>query len=670
MGFLDFFKKAKKGNSPAYLYNGTYGSPKWSTQKDEEYVRYAYNRIVWVYSCVSTIAGNVSSVPWELWRIGKGQNTEDKQIFDHPILKMLNGSVNPNLTSKDFFDMWATYLATQGKFYATFNNTAIPTQLFPLYSHNVKPIPNRDRFIEGFEYRVSNEVKVYKDNMVMWSKFNDVLDFYEGLSPIRAMARTIDTENEAVDWNKSQLQNQAVPPGAIQVQNPSPEMSNQLRTEWKKRYSGPNNARIPLILNSEKANYVPFGLDPVDMDFINQRKLSRIEICSGFGVPSQVVGDPEGQTYANYEEADKSLWKNTLIPKYLEHMKEVLNLNIAMKYADNLEIRYNLDNVASLQDDISEVSKRARENFKSGLITKNEARFEIGFDDVEDGEKFIYDIMGSIETEDEEKEPNEEEKAKKKIQKAINLLNEKQKEDFWNNIESRRNKYEKAVKKQFEKAFDEERKLIVKQPKKYQDIIKKLSKNKQNILNASYQLVIKEFGTLSYNKIDKALKEDDVFILNQFIMEYIKLVTARKVVMINETTEKEIKGVVQLAEREGLSVPEMSKLIDRLYLDQIIPNRSTVIARTEVVSASNFGSLQGAKQAGDDLGVEVKKIWIRTFDDRVRDTHAEAGNHAPINLDAKFNVGGAELEFPGDFKGPAKEVIQCRCTVGYVREGE
>lgn len=665
MGFFDRFKRTKNTDYPAWLDNSTYGTPKWSTQKDEDYLRHAYNRVVWVYSCVSIIAGNVSSVPWELWRVGKGRNTEDRQIFDHPILNLINGRVNPNMSSKDFFDLWATYLATQGKFYATMNNHIIPTQLYPLYGHKVKPIPSRDKFIQGFEYQISSETKIYKDKEVLWSKFNDPLDFYEGMSPIRAMARTIDTENEAVDWNKAQLQNQAVPPGAIQVQNPSPEMQNKLRTEWIKRYSGAKNARVPLVLNAEKANYVPFGLDPVDMDFINSRQLNRVEICSGFGIPSQVVGDPQGQTYANYEEADKAMWKNTLIPKYLEPIKADLNLYIAQKYNENLEIRYCLDDIASLQEDINEVSKRARENFKAGLIKQNEGRREIGFEDDANGDKYVYEIMGSIDTE-EEKEPKEDEKSVKK--KAINLLEEKQKEMYWKAIEDDREKYEKGTIKQFEKAFDEERKLVVKaveNEKDYEKVIDSLATDKQNILKAMYTLAIADFGEQTYNKIAKTQKAEKKFKLSDFIKNWIAKITGERIVLINDTTKNQVKERIKLAVDEGLSIQQTAKTIDDLYLEQIIPNRSTVIARTEVVSASNFGSLQGATQAQDDFDIELKKAWLSTFDDRVRDIHAAAGNHKPIPLNEKFNVGGEKLSMPGDPAGSAGNVINCRCSIIY-----
>lgn len=664
MGFLDFFKKAKT-DYPTWLNASTYGNPKWSTQKDEDYLRHAYNRVVWVYACVSTIAGNVSSVPWELWRIGKGRNTDDRQVFDHPILDLINNRVSPQMSSKDFFDLWATYLATQGKFYATMNNPVIPTQLYPLYGHKVKPIPSKEKFVSGFEYQTSNDTTTYRDKDVIWSKFNDPLDFYEGMSPIRALARTIDTENEAVDWNKSQLQNQAVPPGAIQVQNPSPEMQNRLRTEWIKRYGGAKNARVPLVLNAEKASYVPFGLSSVDMDFIDQRKLNRIEICSAFGIPSQVVGDPEGQTYANYEEADKAMWKNTLIPKYLESIRADLDLYIAKKYNENLEIRYCLDDVASLQEDINDRSKRARENFKAGIIKKNEARTEIGFEeDTEgNGDKYVYEIMGSIDTE-EGKEPKEDAKSVKK--KAMNLIDEAEKEMHWKSVEEDRAKIEEGAIKQFEKAFEIERKAVVDDVENYEKIIDGLAEDKIKRLTAIYNVSIQMFGEQSYNKIKKAQKKESLFNrLSTTIKDWIKFVTAERITMINDTTKDKIKQRIKLGIDEGLSIDDIAGTIDELYLTQIIPNRSVTIARTEVVSSSNYGSLQGAMQAEDDFEIELKKIWIRTFDDRVRDTHATAGGHKPIALDKKFSVGDDKLLMPGDPNGSAKETIRCRCTVGY-----
>ena len=51
MGLFDFFTKRKKQTDyPTWLDNGMYGTPKWASNKDEQYVRYGYNQIGWIYA--------------------------------------------------------------------------------------------------------------------------------------------------------------------------------------------------------------------------------------------------------------------------------------------------------------------------------------------------------------------------------------------------------------------------------------------------------------------------------------------------------------------------------------------------------------------------------------------------------------------------------------------
>ena len=374
MGVFDFLKKDKW----RYVMSGNFNKPVWTTQKDKQFITEGYNRIVWVYACVSAISGAVSSVPWLLYR--KGRNGRLIEINDHPILTMLNSKANNYMSGKDFLDYWATYLAIEGKFYAEYSNPNAPSAIYPLYPHYMYPIPHRTEFIGGYEYRL-DEAIYYKPNEILWSKFNDPLDVYQGQSPIRALSRTIDTENEAVDWNKTTLQNAGVPAGVFQVENPSPELQAKLAEEWKKRYAGGGNARTPLILNSSKASYLPLGLSPVDMDFLNQRKVNRTEICAAFGVPSQIVGDPEGQTYSNYGEAQKAFWENTVISKYLDHMREKLQSDLLPRYADNLELRYDLSAIGALKENEDKKAERMINLFKSGLIKRNEGRFALDYED-------------------------------------------------------------------------------------------------------------------------------------------------------------------------------------------------------------------------------------------------------------------------------------------------
>jgi len=395
LGILDVFKRKGITRLPDYTPgNGQFhknANPIWSTSKDEDYIKEAYNQIAWVYACVSILSGCVTSVDWCLYR--KQRNGKMIEIEEHPILKIVNYQANPHYSSRDFFDLWTTYLALEGKFFAVLNNSVLPTELNWIYPHKTKPIPDVNTFVSGFEY----DKITYKPENIMWSRFHDPLDAYQGLSPIKAVARTIDSENEAIKWNKNTLENSAVPPGAIQVENPSPELMANLKTEWIKRYAGSNNARVPLILNSQKARYVNFGMNPVDMDFMQQRKLNRTEICAVFGVPSQAVNDPQSTIYANSNDVARNIWKNTIIPKYLTLMRSTLNKDIVAKYGDNLYLNYNLDDVDALHESRDSVADRHIRLFMADLISKNEAREALGYGNV-GKDVFHNDLTSTVET--------------------------------------------------------------------------------------------------------------------------------------------------------------------------------------------------------------------------------------------------------------------------------
>jgi len=788
MGLLDMFIKQKW----QYVQKANLGMPIWSTQRDKQFVTEAYNRIVWVYSCISAISNAVSSVPWLLYRKGRGGRLIE--IDEHPILKILNVQANPYMSSKDFIDYWVTYLATEGKFYGEYINPNLPTEIYPLYAHYMYPIPDARQFISGYEYRMDDVIR-YKPEEIIWSKFNDPLDIYQGMSPIRSLARTIDTENEAVDWNKSTLQNAGIPAGVFQITNPTPELSERLGEEWNKRYGGGKNSRKPLILNTDKANYLPIGLSPIDMDFLNQRKLNRIEICSAFGVPSQIVGDPEGQTYSNYAEAQKAFWENTVITKYLEHIKDKLAQDLLSRYADNLELRYDLSGVQALKENEEIKANRVMNLFKSGLITRNEARYQLDYEDINNDEEFYFDIVQSINNEQkqmkqtdfpkqgEDKEvslrnsqfplfpiefaekirleyPNiwskggniqgndtyrvlkrilDENKTideltendkeiirmreawsarhfkdyqlpgvvaqikwlmigerglqhmkdviNEEISKKKNLnFNKQEDELIFKNAESQRNKFYKSVEKKVKERFAEELIVIQKLLRKTKeedllqmvDLAIKQDKIKwENLMTSIYVSVMTDFGQMSFSKVSKIKQTNEFNVFDEAITNFIVRTVANEVRLINDTTKREIKNVITDSLALGLPIgrfdinkpieeqpSNIAVAIGQLYLEQIIPNRSETIARTEVISASNAGSLYGAKQAG----IDIKKRWIATPDDDIRETHSILLGSEAIEMDELFVVGNSLGQFPADPNLSADERINCRCTIAYVRK--
>jgi len=74
-----------------------------------------------------------------------------------------------------------------------------------------------------------------------------------------------------------------------------------------------------------------------------------------------------------------------------------------------------------------------------------------------------------------------------------------------------------------------------------------------------------------------------------------------------------------------------------------------------------------AMQKMQEKGVEAKRMWVATLDDRTRDTHRELDGQME-DKDGYFHIRGLKAQAPGMF-GVASEDINCRCTTIFVFEG-
>lgn len=116
----------------------------------------------------------------------------------------------------------------------------------------------------------------------------------------------------------------------------------------------------------------------------------------------------------------------------------------------------------------------------------------------------------------------------------------------------------------------------------------------------------------------------------------------------------------------GESIPDLATRVRGVLTvsgSEYWPGRAVTVARTETIGAVNagayFGAVRDAAERGDPAPF---KAWLSTADARTRPTHVEADGQRTL-LTSPFIVGGAQLLFPGDPRGPAQEVTRCRCTL-------
>lgn len=128
---------------------------------------------------------------------------------------------------------------------------------------------------------------------------------------------------------------------------------------------------------------------------------------------------------------------------------------------------------------------------------------------------------------------------------------------------------------------------------------------------------------------------------------------------INKTSKDIIERIVSNGLREGQGIPDIARSIEQSVAG-IFTNRAKLIARTEMVKATNTAAMQSA--ATSDFMYEKK--WVPATDNRTREDHLIMINKPYIPFEQPFIVGGYEMDRPGDgTTAPASQICNCRCKV-------
>lgn len=120
-------------------------------------------------------------------------------------------------------------------------------------------------------------------------------------------------------------------------------------------------------------------------------------------------------------------------------------------------------------------------------------------------------------------------------------------------------------------------------------------------------------------------------------------------------TNQVTQGIIQ-----GESIPDIAKRLSKVTGSQNMKSMM-MHARTSVTNAQNAGRIQSYKNA-QNLGINVKKEWLATLDNRTRDQHGRLDGQK-VDVDKPFVVDGFEIQYPGDPTAEPALVYNCRCTL-------
>lgn len=338
-----------------------------------------YEKIVWVFRCINIIASNIASLPIVVNQYdAKGNKTDishlpEFQILQHP---------NPWQTKYDFWMESISRLELQGELFweLGYNGGRVPRQMFADWrSEEVDIKADPDKFITEFLRIVNGKVFHFPAEQIFYIKYFNPQTTLRGMSPLRAARDTLTLELNALTYNKSFFKSGMKMSGIINVPNDRPrdEEIERARDKFAQLYGGVDKAHQVGFLWGG-ATFTPLNtMTMQEAEFSGLRKMNREEIAALYGVPLEILGVGKS-TYANWQEARRSFWQETLLAKLLKIyslLNEFLLPRLTVK--PNVIIEPDLDGVEALQEDRTEMARRFFEGWGRGAVTPNEIRTQV-----------------------------------------------------------------------------------------------------------------------------------------------------------------------------------------------------------------------------------------------------------------------------------------------------
>ncbi len=258
-----------------------------------------------------------------------------------------------------------------------------PVELFALRPERISIVAGPDGWPTAYEYKLAATtitIPVEDDNgwpNIIHVKSMHPTDDHYGAGSLAAAEQAIAVHNAASRWNQSLLDNAARPSGALVYDADdgsglTTDQFDRLKTELSQAFAGNGNAGRPMLLDGG-LKWQSMALSPADMDFATLKSAAARDIALAFGVPPMLLGLPGDNTYSNYREANRALWRLTLLPladKLCRAIAEGLD-----PWFSDASMSVDLDRVTALSEDRERLWKQVSE---ASFLSDPEKRSMLG----------------------------------------------------------------------------------------------------------------------------------------------------------------------------------------------------------------------------------------------------------------------------------------------------
>jgi len=294
-----------------------------------------FEQSVWVYTAISALAQTVSAIPF---RISRGDRSGENLMTAGPVAELFNRP-HVYLNRFRFWEFIVTWYCLRGEAFIVAldkSGSVLPIRNGAFQSPNQKSqianllVLSPDQFchvVEGSElvgWRFLGDpsghsaplppMDLMPDEVIHDFLPNPYL-FWRGMSPLSVALLAAQTDYASAQFMKGLMLNNADTGLIVRTdQQLSPEQRETLLASLRQRKSGAGAADRPLVL-SDGAEVVQPSLSSADLQFMDNRKMNRQEICAAFfRMPQSLIGFTEDANRAVAEQERRNFIENSITP--------------------------------------------------------------------------------------------------------------------------------------------------------------------------------------------------------------------------------------------------------------------------------------------------------------------------------------------------------------------
>lgn len=557
-----------------------------------------------------------------------GYEEEGRFIPDHshPISALLR-QPNQDMGMVEFLQFAITYNPIGGNCYIWKQRSASGkvVALYPFSDLQVTPIAGRNTsegFVRHYEFDPGdgNVTIIPKEDMIHWKWMVDPEYPYKGIGAIALSAREVDKDNEATAYIFALLKNNAVPPLVVNLEEDDDSSQEEIDAMGRKWIQKHSKGQPAFISAGMKVTQLGYDLNKLASDTLSD--LPETRIAANFHVPPSVAGLNVGVKRSDYGDtaARKAFTEETLMALWRSFSSELHNgLKDEFPMGNNFTLQFDVSRVGALQELKKDQRQSVNELWKSGLVTRAEAKQELGIKPLPGDDVYYVSLAtefvpakgsGSVVRVDGNAKAfgsGVEMKAKRRSL-SQSLLTIRKKSAM---------KMESALEKYFGDLADRVVERASKSVTSGQLSVKTKLPNADDLLNASddaeLEKLIKRFYVqvieLSWDSWSVTLGIEKAFDLTDPAVTRALKMAGDHVADIQDTTKDALRGLLQQANESGWSIDQIVRGVDgqpglRDIVEETYKNRARAIAISELGQAQNKASVERYR------GADVQKVEI------------------------------------------------------------